>query len=154
MGSPVTTCPVLQLSPVSPRAYRSDDVTKTFFFFFFFFISAFRWSMMKNIHSPFCGNRFMGTRARGGGGTRMAREGIRLVHGHTKSTLITYFSGMKMDPKYAFLHTFFLICPSCPVQNLSRAYMTKNTHFSPLLHVFCTPKRCTRVQYLVLKKQP
>ena len=27
----------------------------------------------------------------GGGGTRMARGGIRLVHGLTKSTLITYF---------------------------------------------------------------
>ena len=54
-----------------------------------------------------------------GGGTRMTRGGIRLVHGHTKSTLITYFSGMKIDPKYAFLHAFFLICPSCPFQNLS-----------------------------------
>ena len=54
-----------------------------------------------------------------GGGTRMARGGIRLVHGLTKSTLITYFSGMKIDPKYAFLHAFFLICPSCSFQNLS-----------------------------------
>ena len=54
-----------------------------------------------------------------GGATRMARGGIRLVHGHTKSTLITYFSGMKIDPNYAFLHAFFLICPSCPFQNLS-----------------------------------
>ena len=43
------------------------------------------------------------------GGTRMARGGIRLVHGLTKSTLITYYSGMKKDPKYAFLHAFFLI---------------------------------------------
>ena len=49
----------------------------------------------------------------GGGGTRMARGGIRLVHGLTKNTLITYFSGMKIDPKYAFLHAFFLICLSC-----------------------------------------
>ena len=46
----------------------------------------------------------------------MARGGVRLVHGHTK---ITYFSGMKINPKYAFLHAFFLICPSCPFQNLS-----------------------------------
>ena len=53
------------------------------------------------------------------GATRMARGGIRLVHGHTKSTLITYFSGMKIDPKYAFLHAFFLICQSCPFQNVS-----------------------------------
>ena len=55
----------------------------------------------------------------GGGGTRMARGGIRLVHGLTKSTLITYFSGMKKDPKYVFLHAFFLICLSCSFQNLS-----------------------------------
>ena len=48
-----------------------------------------------------------------GGATRMARGGIRLVHEHTKSTLIT------PDPKYAFLHAFFLICPLCPFQNLS-----------------------------------
>ena len=50
---------------------------------------------------------------------RMARGGIRFVHGLTKSTLITYFSGMKIDPKYAFLHAFFLTCLSCPFQNLS-----------------------------------
>ena len=25
----------------------------------------------------------------------------------------------KVDPNYAFLHAFFLICPSCPFQNLS-----------------------------------
>ena len=53
------------------------------------------------------------------GGTRMVRGGIRLVHGLTKSTLNTYFSGMKIDPKYAFLHAFFIICLSCPFQNLS-----------------------------------
>ena len=64
----------------------------------------------------------------------MARGGIRLVHGHTKSTQITYFSGMKIDPKYAFLHAFFLICPSCPLQNLS---IWPKTHpFFPILHVF------------------
>ena len=53
------------------------------------------------------------------GATRKARGGIRLVHGLTKSTLITYYSGMKKDPKYAFLHAFFLICLSCSFQNLS-----------------------------------
>ena len=58
-------------------------------------------------------------RTEGGGCTRMARGGIRLVHGLTKSTLITYFSGMKRDPKYAFLHAFFLIYLSCLFQNLS-----------------------------------
>ena len=67
------------------------------------------------------------------GATRMARGGIRLVHGLTKSTLITYFSGMKKDPKYAFLHAFFLICLSCSFQFV---YMTKNTPFFPILHVF------------------
>ena len=61
------------------------------------------------------------------GGTRMAKGGIRLIHGFTKSTLIMYFSGMKIDPKYAFLHAFFLIC---------LLYMTKNTPFFPILHVF------------------
>ena len=80
---------------------------------------------------------------RGRGGTRMARGGIRLVHGHTKSTLITYFSGIKIDPKYAFLHAFFLICPSCPFKNLS---IWPKTH--PFFQ-FCTflhPKRCTRLK--------
>ena len=36
----------------------------------------------------------------------MARGGIRFVRGHTKSTLITYFSGMKIDPKYAICMHF------------------------------------------------
>ena len=69
-----------------------------------------------------------------GGATRMARGGIRLVHGLTKSTLITYYSGMKKDPKYAFLHAFLLICLSCSFQNLS--VWPKNTPFFPILHVF------------------
>ena len=43
----------------------------------------------------------------------------RLVHGLAKSTLITYFSGMKKDPKYVFLHAFFLVCQSCSFQNVS-----------------------------------
>ena len=68
------------------------------------------------------------------GATRFAREGIRLVHGLTKSTLITYFSGMKIDPKYVFLHAFFLICLSCSFQNMS---IWPKTHpFFPILHVF------------------
>ena len=68
-----------------------------------------------------------------GGGTRMARGGIRLVHRFTKSTLITYHSGMKKDPKYAFLHAFFFICMSCSFQNLS---IWPKTPFFPILHVF------------------
>ena len=64
----------------------------------------------------------------------MARGGIRLIHGLTKSTLITYYSGRKKDPKYAFLHAFFLICLSCSFQNLS---IWPKTHpFFPILHVF------------------
>ena len=88
------------------------------------------------------------------GATRMARGGIRLVHGPTKNTLITYFSGMKKDPKYAFLHAFFLICLSCSFQNLS---IWPKTHpffqFCTFLHL-CTPKQCTHVQCLVLKNNP
>ena len=45
------------------------------------------------------------------------------------------FSGMKIDPKYAFLHAFFLFCSSCPFQTF--VTMTKNTpFFPPILHVF------------------
>ena len=87
----------------------------------------------------------------GVGGTRMARGGIRLVHGHTKSTLITHFSGMKIDPKYAFLHAFFLICLSCPFQNLS---IWPKTHpFFPILHVF-TPLKDVRAYSAWSWKQP
>ena len=71
------------------------------------------------------------------GGTRMARGGIRLVHGLTKSTLIIYFSCMKIDPKYAFLHAFFL---NLPVMSFPKfVYMTKNTPFFRILHVFFSP---------------
>ena len=86
------------------------------------------------------------------GCTRMARGGIRLVHGLTKSTLITYYSGMKKDPKYAFLPAFFLICLSCSFQNVS---IWPKTHpFFPNFARFCNPKRYTCVQCLVLKNNP
>ena len=71
-----------------------------------------------------------------GGGTRarIARGGIRLVHGHTKSTLIMYFSGMKIDPKYAFFACIFL---NFGVMSFPKfVCMTKNTPFFPILHVF------------------
>ena len=87
-----------------------------------------------------------------GGPLEWQDEVIRLVHGHTKSTLITYFSGMKIDPKYAFLHAFFLICPSCPFQNLS-VYDQKHTLFFQFC-TFYTPERCTCAQCLVLKNNP
>ena len=47
------------------------------------------------------------------------RLDIILVKRLSKHTLNTYFSGMNIDPKYGFLHAFFLICVSCPFQNLS-----------------------------------
>ena len=81
----------------------------------------------------------------------MARGGIRLVHGHTKSTLITYFSGMKIDPDNAFyMHFFNFSVMSFP----KFVYMTKkHTLFSNFAR-FCTPKRCTCVQCLILKNNP
>ena len=85
------------------------------------------------------------------GATRMARGGIRLIHGLTKSTLITYFLGMKIDPKYAFLYAFFLIYLSCPFQNLS---IWPKTHPFFQFCMFCTPKWCTCLHCLVLKNNP
>ena len=65
------------------------------------------------------------------------KRGIRLFHGHTKSTLITYFSGMKIDPKYAFLHAFFL---NLSVMSFPKfIYMTKNTPLFSNFARFCTP---------------
>ena len=55
-----------------------------------------------------------------GGGHLYFRLAIILVKGLSKHILNTYFSGMKINPKYAFFHAFFLICVSCPnFQNLS-----------------------------------
>ena len=44
----------------------------------------------------------------------------------------TYFSGMKIDPKYALVHAFLLICPSYPLKICH--YDQKDTLFSQ----FCT----------------
>ena len=67
------------------------------------------------------------------GATRMARGGIRLVHGLTKSTLITYFSGMKNRPYTRFACIFL----NLPVMFFPKfVYMTKNRPFFPILHVF------------------
>ena len=57
--------------------------------------------------------------------TKQKKKHPRVVHELTISILITYFSGMKIDPKYAFLQAFFLICLSCPFQNL---YIWPKTH--------------------------
>ena len=61
------------------------------------------------------------------------RPDIILGKWHSKHTLNTYFSGIKIDPKYAFLNAFFLICPSCHSQNLS--IWPKAHPFFPILHV-------------------
>ena len=44
------------------------------------------------------------------------------------------FFRYEIDPKYAFLHAFFLIWLSCPFQNFS--IWPKTHFFSPILHVF------------------
>ena len=87
-----------------------------------------------------------------GGGHLYFRLDIIRVKGLSKHTLNTYFSCMKIDPKYVFLHVFFLICMSCPFQNL---LIWPKTHpFFSNFARFCTPKRCTRVHCLVLKNNP
>ena len=68
-----------------------------------------------------------------GGGHLYFRLDIILIKRLSKHTLNTCFSGMKIDPKYAFLHAFFLICPSCPFQNLS---ILPKVH--PFFFKFCT----------------
>ena len=85
------------------------------------------------------------------GGHLYFRLDIILVKGFSKHTLNTYFSGIKIDPKHAFLHAVFLICVSCPLQNLSM--WPKHTLFSNFAR-FGTHKQCARVQCLVLKNNP
>ena len=53
-----------------------------------------------------------------------------------------YFSGMKIDPKYTFLHVFFLIVHY--VLSKICQYDQKHILFSNFTR-FCTPKRCMRV---------
>ena len=62
-----------------------------------------------------------------------------------------YFSGMKIDPKYAFLHAFFSIFHHVLFKICQ--YDQKHTLFSNFV-CFCTPKRCTPVHWLVLKNNP
>ena len=70
----------------------------------------------------------------GGGGALVFQAGYhprkRTFKTHPKHI---FFRGMKIDPKYAFLHAFFLICVSCPFQNLS---IWPKHIFFPILHVF------------------
>ena len=85
------------------------------------------------------------------GGHLYFRLDIILVKGLSKHTLNTYFSGMKIDPKYAFLHTLFLICPLWPFQICK---YDQNTPLFSNFARFCTPKRCTHIHCLVLKNNP
>ena len=71
-------------------------------------------------------------RSRGGGGHLYFRLDIIRVKGLSKHTLNTYFSGMKIDPKYAFCVFLNLSVISIP----KFVNMTKNIPFFPILHVF------------------
>ena len=66
-----------------------------------------------------------------GGGHLYFRLDIILVEGLSKHTLNTYFSGMKIDPKYAFLHAFsFMNLSVIMVMSFPKfVTMTKNTPF-------------------------
>ena len=85
------------------------------------------------------------------GGHLYFRLDIIRVKGLSKHTLNTYFSGMKIDPKYSFLHAFYLIWASCPFQNLS--IWPKTYPFSNFAR-FYTTKRCMQIHCLVLKNNP
>ena len=87
----------------------------------------------------------------GGGGHLYFRLDIVLVKDFQNHTINTYFSGMKIDPKYAFLHSFFLFCPLSFPKFVT--HDQKHTVFSNFA-CFCTPKRCTCVHCLVLKHNP
>ena len=56
---------------------------------------------------------------KGGGAHLYFRLDIILVKGLSKHTLNMYFSGMKIDPKYAFLHVYVFNLYACLFQNLS-----------------------------------
>ena len=107
------------------------------------------WILQKYIHQILIRNVVYSIR---GGGDLYFRLDIIRVKGLSKYTLNTYFSCMKIDPKYVFLHVFFLICPLCPFQNLSIWPKTHPFFFN--FARFCIPKRCTRVHCLVLKNNP
>ena len=78
---------------------------------------------------------FSGCGARsGGGGHLYFRLDVILVKGLSKHTLNTYFSSMKIDPKYSFLHAFFLNL--CVMSFPKFVNMTKTHLFFPISHVF------------------
>ena len=115
-----TPAELTALSQLGVVEMPSADVVlgcESFFFFFFFCAGSLAQKLPTRQHSWKIEVEALSEPT--WGGHWIARGGIRVVHGLTKSTLITYFSGVKKDPKYAFLHAFFLICLSCSFQNLS-----------------------------------
>ena len=76
------------------------------------------------------------------------RLDIILLKRLSKHTLSMYLLGMKIDPKYVFLHGFLLICLSKICH-----YDQKHTLFSNFACI-SIPKQCTRVHCLVLKNNP
>ena len=69
-----------------------------------------------------------------GGALEWQEGGIRLIHGLTKSTLITYFFRCENRPQIRVFPCIFL---NLPVMSFPKCvYMTKNTPFFPILHVF------------------
>ena len=84
-----------------------------------------------------------------GWGHSYFRLDIILVKGLSKRTRNIYFSGMKIDPKYLFLHAFF--CNLCVMSFPKFVNMTKNIPFFPQ---FYTHKQYTHVHCLVLKNNP
>ena len=72
-----------------------------------------------NAAGPGCPNTVRHPVSRGGGGHSNCKRGYQARPWTHKKHPNHIFSGMKIDPKYAFLHAFFFICLSCSFQNLS-----------------------------------
>ena len=69
-----------------------------------------------------------------GGGHLYFRLDIIRVKGLSKHTLNTYFAGMIINPKYAFLHAFFF---NLSVMSFPKFVIRPKTYpFFPILHVF------------------
>ena len=95
-----------------------------------------------------------------GGGALVFQVGYhprkRTFKAHPKHIFFRY----EKDSKYAFLHAFILILPSCPFQicqyNNTHTHThthTQNSFSSPNSACFCTPKGRTHVYCLVLKNK-
>ena len=85
-----------------------------------------------------------------GGSHLYFRLDIILVKGLSKHILITYFPGMKTNPKYEFMHVFFLIFRHL----FSKIYDHHQKHtLFPLLHIF-VPLNYIHAYCLVLENDP